>query len=70
MLGREIVVFAFMFYLCFLFHIWYIDFDLYYEVIHGIYLFMFCEIKKSIMFYLYFSHMRLCVCLVFQEFTG
>ena len=22
--------------LCFLFHIWYIDFDLYYEVIHGI----------------------------------
>ena len=40
MLGRDIVVFAFMFYLCFLFHIWYIDFDLYYEVIHGIYLFI------------------------------
>ena len=34
----DIVVFAFMFYLCFLFHIWYIDFDLYYEVIYGIYL--------------------------------
>ena len=38
MLGGDIVVFAFMFYLCFLFHIWYIDFDLYYEVIYGIYL--------------------------------
>ena len=36
MLGGDIVVFAFMFYLCFLFHIWYIDFDLYYEVIYGI----------------------------------
>ena len=45
MLGREIVVFAFMFYLCFLFHIWYIDFDLYYEVIHGIYLFILCFVK-------------------------
>ena len=36
MLGGDIGVFVFMFYLCFLFHIWYIDFDLYYEVIHGI----------------------------------
>ena len=34
--GRHYAFFAFMFYLCFLFHIWYIDYDLYYEVIHGI----------------------------------
>ena len=54
------------------FDVWYICCDLYYEVIHGIcfFYFMFCEIKKFILVYLYFSHMRLCFCLVFQEFTG
>ena len=36
----------------------------------SVFYFMFCEIKKFIMFYLYFSHMRICVCLVFQEFIG
>ena len=62
MLGGDIFVFGFML-LHFLFHIWYIDFDLYYEVIHGIcLLFYVCEIKKLIMFYLYFPHMGLCVC--------
>ena len=35
-----------------------------------VFYFMFCEIKKFILVYLYFPHMRLCVCLVFQEFTG
>ena len=34
-----------------------------YEVIHNIYLyFVLCEIKKLILFYLYFPYMRLCVC--------
>ena len=34
-----------------------------YEVIHDICLyFVLCEIKKLFMFYLYFPHMRLCVC--------
>ena len=32
--------------------------------------FMFCKIKKFNLFYLYFPHMRLCVCWVFQEFIG
>ena len=27
-----------------------------------VFYFMFCEIKKFIMFYLYFPHIRLCVC--------
>ena len=72
MLGEDIVVFAFMFYLCFLFHIWYIDFDLYYEIISGIYLFILCFVKSRSLYYvyLYFPHMRLCICLVFQEFIG
>ena len=30
-----------------------------------VFYFMFCEIKKFILVYLYFPHMRLCVCLVF-----
>ena len=39
-----------------------------YEVIHDICLyFVLCEIKKLFMFYLYFPHMHLCICLVFQE---
>ena len=34
-----------------------------YEVIHDICLyFVLCEIKKLFLFYLYFPHMRLCVC--------
>ena len=46
--------------------------DLYYEVIHDICLlfFLFCEIKNFILFYLYFSRGRLCVCRVLQEYTG
>ena len=35
-----------------------------------IFYFMFCEIKKFIMFYLYFPYICLCVCLVFQKFLG
>ena len=40
--------------------------DLYYEVIHDIYIyiyfFFFCETKNLFCFYLYLPHMRLCVC--------
>ena len=38
MLGGDIMCCFLLlcFYLCFLFHIWYIDFDLYCEVIYGI----------------------------------
>ena len=36
-----------------------------------VFYFIFCEIKKFILVYLYFPHMRLrFFCLVFQEFTG
>ena len=35
-----------------------------------VFYFMFCENKKFILVYLYFPHMRLCFCLVFQEFTS
>ena len=35
-----------------------------------VFYFMFCEIKKFILAYLYFPHMHLCVCFVFQEFTS
>ena len=37
--------------------------DLYYEVIHDMsFIFLFCEIKNLFWFYLYFPHMRFCVC--------
>ena len=36
-----------------------------------VFYFLFCEIKNlSFLFYLYFPHMRLCVCWVFQEYTA
>ena len=35
-----------------------------------VYVFMFCEIKKFTLVYLYFLHMHLCIYLVFQEFIG
>ena len=35
-----------------------------------VFYFMFCEIKKFTLFYLYFPYMHLCVCWVFQEFIG
>ena len=57
MLGGDIVVFVFMFYSCFLFRIWYIDFNLYYEVIHGICLFILCFVKsRSLLCFTYIFH--------------
>ena len=42
--------------------------DLYLWVIHDICrYFVLCEIKKLFLFYLYFPHIRLCICWVFQE---
>ena len=35
-----------------------------------VFYFLFCEIKNFLLFHLYFSHMRLCVCYVFQEYTS
>ena len=56
-----IFMFLILLMIMFLFHkLWYIGYDLYYEVIHGICLyFLFCENKKFILVYLYFPYMRL-----------
>ena len=53
--GRYIDLYMFLVSHCLLIYI--------YEVIYDICLyFVLCEIKKLFMFYLYFPHMRLCVC--------
>ena len=52
--GRHAFMLLFFYGSCFT------NYDLYYEVIHGIYLlFMFCENKKFILVYLYFPHKHL-----------
>ena len=53
--GRYIDLYMFLVSHCLLIYI--------YEVIHDICLyFVLCEIKKFFLFYLYFQHMRLCIC--------
>ena len=70
MLGGD-VVFAFIFYLCFLFHIWYIDFDLYYEIIHGICLYcVLCEIKNLFFFTCIFHTCIYAFVEYFRKYTG
>ena len=63
--GRHFVL---CFFYCFLIHMCYIG---YWFILWGYswytsFIFLFCEIKNFILFYLYFPHMRLCVCWVFQ----
>ena len=71
MLGEDIVVFAFMFFYvsCFTYGTLILIYIMRLFIVYVFY-FMFCEIKKFIMFYFYFPHMRLCVSIVFQEFIG
>ena len=61
MLGGDTMVFVSFIVSCFTCDTLVID--LYYEVIMVyVFYFQFCEIKNFVLFYLYFPHMRLCIC--------
>ena len=71
MLGRDTV-----FYVSFYFLLFLVSHMIHWLLIYIMRLFMVYVLfyvlwnQKFILFYLYFPHMRLCVCWVFQEYTG